>query len=305
VNKKGNFFFIKLTPGITDVYFLRWEKDIFPDETFMYSDIQGLYSKAAIDFEYPVGQYKIFLGVDLDEKITFKNGYHYYEDKKLICGSAFVKVKAPDCLNRPFLQYRVHDQFNFLALCKECCVSKCKKCLHTKSNFFESTWMLSDIRKAVELGYKILAWYEIHYFPETAPILKQYSTILYSEKIKNSGFPPEITTFDEKLKYCNDINTKMNLPEIFQLTPLNVINNPALRQMAKSQLNNLYGKFSQNSNKTGTFFVKNQLSLEDFFRTKKVTDIFNILENVVQIQAEHIDWKSRPKSNIYIGAQVR
>jgi len=291
--------------GLSDVYNLCWEKELFPDEQFLYSDIQGLYSQSAIENEFPIGQVVIFIGHDLDLKITFRDGFHFYEEKKLICGSAFIKVQAPANLKKPFLQYRVSDQFNFLALCKECCISKAKKCGHYKSNLFESVWMLSDIRKAAKLGYKVLAWYEIHYFPETAPILKDYSKLLYSEKIKNSGFPSDVTSIEEKLLYCEKINDKMNLPDIFKLTPENVKNNPALRQMAKNQLNNFYGKFCQNSNQTETHFVKSQFSLEEFFRTKKVIDVFNVVENVVQVEVEHIDRKLRPQSNIYIGAQIR
>jgi len=278
---------------------------LFPDEEFIYSDVQGLYSKAAIDFELPFGQYDTFLGLDLTSKISFSNGYHYYLDKKLVCGSAFVKVQAPSTLIRPFLQFRIKDQYNFLALCQACCISKSKKCLHYKSNCFESTWMFSDLRKATLLGYNILAWYEIHYFPNTAPILKDYSQILYSEKIKNSGFPSNVNTFEEKQNYCNDINVKLELPDAFKLTPLNVTNNQALRQLAKNQLNNLYGKFCQNSNRKETIFVNNQLSLEELFRTRKILDVNNVLEKMIQVEAEYIDRKPQPTSNMYIGAQIR
>jgi len=303
----------RLTPrtsvrsGISDVYYLFWEKESFPNERFLYSDLQGLYSQAAIEYEFPIGPYETIVGIDIHSKITFneEEGFHYYEDKKLVCGSAFIKIRAPEGLKRPFLQYRVNDQFNFLALCKECCITKSKKCGHSKTNFFESTWMLSDINKAVQLGYKILAWYEIHYFPQTAPILKEYSKILYSEKIKNSGFPTNVITLDDKIKYCNTINNKMNLSDNFRLTPNNVTDNPALRQLAKSQLNNVYGKFSQNSNQTETLFVRNQFCLEEIFKTKKVTEISNVLDNIVQLEVQHINWKSKPKSNIYIGAQIR
>jgi len=291
--------------GFSDVYFLRWEKEYFPDERFIYADIQGLYSSASILFEFPIGQYVTFVGADIDSKISFINGYHYYEDKKLVCGSAFVKIKPPNNLKRPFLQYRINDQFNFLALCRECCLIKAKQCGHSKSNSFESVWMLSDIRKAVQLGYTILAWYEIHFFPETAPFLREYSTIVYSEKIKNSGFPSNVKTIDQKLQYCDSINKKMNLPDAFKLTPFNVKNNPALRQLYKSQLNNVYGKFSQNSNQTETFFVRNQYGLENLFKTKKVLDVENILENILQVEAEHLDRKNKPISNMYVGAQIR
>jgi len=292
--------------GLSDVYYLRWEKDLFPDERFIYADVQGLYSQAAIEYEYPIGKYDIFVGIHLSSKITFKgDGFHYYEDKKLICGAAFVKIEAPKNLKTPFLQFRIQDQFNFLALCQECCITKSKVCLHTTKNTFESVWMLSDIRKAVSLGYKILEWYEIHFFPNTAPILRSYTQILYSEKIKNSGFPESVKTIDQKLEYCEHINFKLSLPEQFMLTPQNVEKNNALRQLAKSQLNNLYGKFSQNSNKVETTFVNNQFQLEEILKTKKIADLFNVVENILQVEVEKVESNPKPKTNIYIGAQIR
>jgi hypothetical protein len=95
--------------GLSDVYYLKWEKNLFPDETFYYSDVQGLYSYAAIKYPYPVGKYEIFVGSNLTQDIFFgSDGFHYYQDKKLICGAAQVRVRPPKNLKRPFLQYRIY-----------------------------------------------------------------------------------------------------------------------------------------------------------------------------------------------------
>jgi hypothetical protein len=291
--------------GLSDVYFLRWERELFPTENFFYSDVQGLYSYAAIKYPYPVGKYEIIIGCNLAKDITYNaDGYHYYNDIKLVCGAAQVRVKAPKSLKRPFLQYRIYDKFNFLTLCKICAINKSKKCLHTVSNIFESSWMLSDLRKAVSLGYTIEAWHEIHYFPETDYILKDYSILLYSEKIKYSGWPKANMSLLEKEQYCKMINDAMQIPSEFQLNPTNVTKNTALRQLAKSQLNNFYGKFSQNSNKTKTEFVRSQYKLEEIIAKNTILNLTNLREDVLQVEFEPPFCSPNRRSNIYIGAQV-
>ena len=42
------------------------------------------------------------------------------------------------------------------------------KCNHKVNNslYFESCWMITELDKAVSLGYEILDWFEIHYFEE-------------------------------------------------------------------------------------------------------------------------------------------
>ena len=291
--------------GLSDVYKLRWEKDTFPTERFIYADVQGLYSSVAIDFEFPIGQFEIFIGPELTSEMSLgDDGYHYHKNIKLVCGAAHVKIWAPDSLEKPFLQYRIMDKFNFLSLCKMCCEFKSKVCRHKKTNFFESTWMLSDLRKAVSLGYKIEAWYEIHYFPKTAPILREYSKLLYSEKIKHSGYPSGVVTAEEKKAYCDFINNRMELPPLFCVKPETVKKNDALRQLAKNQLNNFYGKFSQNSNQTSTMFVNSQWLLDSILSKHRICDINNVSETMLQVEYETTDFHANKKSNIYIGAQI-
>lgn len=291
--------------GLSDVYFLKWEKEIFPNENFFYSDVQGLYSNAAINYPYPIGKCDIIVGCDITKHITYNtNGFHYYKNLKLVCGAAQVRVRPPKNLKRPFLQYRIYDKFNFLTLCKICAINKSKKCRHKIRNVLESSWMLSDLRKAVSLGYVIEVWHEIHFFPETDFILRDYSIFLYSEKIKHSGWPKNDMSVEEKEAYCKSINEAMQIPLNFQLNQANVLKNPALRQLAKSQLNNFYGKFSQNSNKTKTEFVRNQYKLEEIVSKNNILNLTNLRDDVLQVEYEPPFCSPNRRSNIYIGAQV-
>jgi len=212
-------------------------------------------------FPFPVGEYTTIIGVWISNYMEFKDGDFFYKSEKLVCGSAHVRVRAPKNLKRPFLQYRILDKINFLSICLKCSKNKVKKCRHSNC-VLESCWMLSDLAFAVKLGYEIVSWFEIHYYPQTEFILQAYSKLLYSEKLKHSGWPEGLVFPEDKQSYCDFINKKMSLPKLFQLTLDNVENNPAQRQLAKTMMNNLYGKFSEKIRNNVTEFVRSREALE-------------------------------------------
>ena len=290
--------------GLLDVYYLRWKKSLFPNEIFKYADVNSLYPFCAINFPYPVGEYKTLIGPGLSMYVEIKDGAFFYKSEKLVCGSAHVQVRAPKNLKRPFLQYRIFNKLNFLSLCLKCSKNKEKKCRHSNC-ILESCWMLSDLIMAVKLGYEILAWYEIHYYPETEFILRAYSEILYSEKLKHSGWPNGLDSPEDKQSYCDFINNRMNLPELFRLTLDNVANNPAQRQLAKTMMNNLYGKFSEKIRSKVTEFVRCREALERIAGKHSIHSIIDIRDDdLLQVEYENPLFSSNRNTNIYIGAQI-
>lgn len=290
--------------GISEVYCLRWQKEFHPDETFYYSDVQGLYSYAAITKPLPKGKYEIFIGDNLTNEIEFRDGFHFFGAKKLICGAAQVTVRPPENLEKPFLQFRIFDTFNFLGLCRLCILRKQKNCQHRENRYFTSNWLFSDLRKAVLLGYRIDHWHEIYYFAETSNFLSLYSSLWYAEKIQSSGFPSEIKTDEEKLQYCHDINHSLQLPEDFYLKPESIEKNPARRQLAKSCLNNLYGKFSQQTPSIKREFVTSQIRLEEILAQYNVTNLTNLSEKMLHVEYETQASTQVSKSNLFVGAQI-
>ena len=294
--------------GLLEVYRLKWSQELYPDEIFKYADVNSLYSHVAIANEFPVGKCDIYVAVhdQITNLITFVNNQHCFNNVPIVCGAAHVRVLAPSNLKFPFLQYRIKDQFNYLALCKTCAEKKDKVCKHRAEAMiaFESCWLISDLDKAVSLGYKILHWYELHHYPERAYILRDYSKMLYSEKIKNSGWPNFVQTLEDKISYCDFINSHMEFPLQFQLNINNVQLNESKRQLAKSQMNNLYGKFAQNSNFKKTEFVCSSLELDDLFSKSNVSNLFQINENILHVEHETTSIKPNLSSNIYIGAQI-
>ena len=113
-----------------------------------------------------------------------------------------------------------------------------------------------------------------------------------------------VSTEKDKQDYCDFINKRMDLPPLFQVRPDNVVKNDALRQLAKSQLNNFYGKFSQNSNRTKGKYVNSQWLLDTIVGQNELVNIASISENMVHVEYENPELKVNKKSNIYIGAQI-
>ena len=62
----------RLTPrdtvrgSFSDVYGLKWSQVDFPDEKFLCTDVNGLYSFCAIQFPYMVGKYEVLIGKSLE-----------------------------------------------------------------------------------------------------------------------------------------------------------------------------------------------------------------------------------------------
>ncbi|EPS63716.1 hypothetical protein M569_11068 [Genlisea aurea] len=126
----------------------------------------------------------------------------------------------------------------------------------------------------------------------------------YSEKIASSGFPSEVQTESEKEAYCRDINDSLKLPEVFLLKPDNIVKNDARRQLAKSCLNNLYGKFSQQSSSTKREFVTSRLRMEEIFAQYRVINFSNVSDTMMAVEYETINSTQFSKSNLFVGAQI-
>ena len=291
--------------GLLDIYNLRWLKSENISETFKVSDINGLYAYVCMTKEFPVGKFTTVIGNDL-QNVKIKQNQLFYKDLPLKSGAIHCTVEAPKSEMTPFLQYRVSDKFNYLALCKLCAKNNRQKCKHTspKSKNFTSTWTIVDLNKALQENYKVKNIYEIHFFPETKFILQNFVQCLSSYRLKNSGGLDCLISEDEKQSYCERHNTNMNLPANFSLSCSNVINNPSQKMFFKDMSNSFFGKFSQNSNISKTEIVWSQHRLEEIVSQFNVLEIYNLSETSVLVEFESISNQPNLKSNVYIGAEI-
>jgi len=252
-----------------------------------------------------VGKFNTAIGSELQKYIEVKENKIIFKGQILLLGAAHVRILPPQNLQFPFLQYRVDDLHCFLTLCKQCAITRSEKCSHNSTlRAMDSCWLISDLNKALELGYEILSWFELHYYEKSEFILKDYSKILFALKLQNSGFPSDLISDEQKLQYCKEINETMQFSNDFCLTLNNVCDNSAQKQLFKSMLNNFYGKFSQNSNYTQTIFINSHHQLMNLFKTNEVVSLFNVNEFNLQVEFRPLKISPNKLSCIYIGAQI-
>ena len=84
-------------------------------ETFKVADINGLYASVCMTKEFPVGKFTVLIGTEL-KHVQVKQNQLFYKDLALKSGAIQCTVQAPQTEMNPFLQYRVSDKFNYLAL---------------------------------------------------------------------------------------------------------------------------------------------------------------------------------------------
>ena len=214
---------IAMRSGFSDLYRIKWKREDNPNEIFKVADVNMLYSYIALNESFGVGKPIVLIGKELSDLKCDENGLTF-KGSKLLSGAVHCSVLAPSNEMYPFLPFRVGNKFNYLALCKTCAVNLSTTCNHRsiESKKFTSVWTIPDINKALTLGYKVTAIYEAVYFAERKPILKFFVQALLSERLKNSGGLDSLQSAEEKIKYCNSHNERMNLPESFRLTPDNV-----------------------------------------------------------------------------------
>jgi len=278
-----------LRGGFIELYRLKFTVDENPNWKIYFDDVNSLYSKIAISNEFPISKYKILLNKgNLEKHITFSDGEFFYKQQSMKCDAAHVMILAPPNLKRPYLSYRLNDEYNFLSLCRLCAEKKiAKHCPHKadSSRAFTSCYMVADLAMAVTLGYKILDWYEIHHFEKTAFILRDFVQILGHQKLKYSDFLSELSESDQTI-LCDKINEQMGFQDNNCLRPEIVCNNPSQKQLYKDMMNSFFGRFALHTNFTKHYFCRNIHEVEMLASkaNSELVDIFSVTDNVCEIE---------------------
>lgn len=293
--------------GYVDVLGLKWTKELFPNEKFVYLDKNGMYSYVSIKFPFMVGKYQIIMGDKLNN-ISIKNNKFYYNDCKIM-GACLLTIIPPQNLFLPFLMYRrKKDRKTFNTLCKLCCETETLICKHSeKERAITASYMISEIEYALTLNYKILSIHEMHIYTKSKFIFKDFIQKLNFLKTKYSDCFSECTSLDEKQKYCDKLNKTMDLNSDFQLTPNNIKVNDAKRNFYKLWCNSIFGKLQQKHNLNKIIYVSTSKEIEDiYFSGNEIKDIYSINDQLCQIEVERNPLKIPPnlKSNCYLGAQI-
>ncbi|KAF4524515.1 hypothetical protein B566_EDAN011526 [Ephemera danica] len=242
-----------------------------PGERMDYLDFVSLYPTILMFHPSPVGHAKIHLGPR-------------FPDIKNMHGMIKCVVLPPRDLYIPLLPLRLHNKLLFV-LCRSCAEEmNPDDCDHEDESerILSGTWVLSEIHKALELGYKIKKTHEIWEYEvstydrdtETGGLFGDYIKIFLKIKQESSGYPDDCVSEKDKKNYVRDYYQRQGI----KLDPMKIQKNSGLRFVAKLLLNSLYGRFAMNVARTNTEIIKDSKSLyklltDPNFEVKTLTTI--------------------------------
>ena len=265
-----------------------------PGEKGHYVDFCSLYPAVLKYNEYPSGHpvrilknFKSFVFKPCGEKE--KCGYssvHTHHVGLPYFGIMKVTVLPPKSLLFPVLPYRAQGKLKF-PLCKTCSekappTEGCS-CPDSKRSWTQ-TYCTPELEVALNIGYRIEKIHEVLHWEKTdrdggeGGLFTRYINTFLRIKQEASGLPPG----RDIEGYIADYKRK----EGIQLERGRIEKNPGLRKIAKLQLNTLYGKFGQNTDRKKTLYIKDT---SDLYNTlldpqKEVTDFHILSENLMQLE---------------------
>lgn len=180
-------------------------------------------------------------------------------------------------------------------LCRSCCEETQKTaCNHenVSDREFSGTWVVDELRKAIELGYTIteiqIIWqHEVTRFDRVeGGLFVEYVTTFLKIKQEASGWHKWCTDAASKARYFREYERA----EGIVLDCDKIEYNPGLRALAKLCLYSFRGKFGQRSNLMQTEIVKTREALLRLLacRDKEVYGILPVTDDIL-----YVTWRFR------------
>lgn len=272
------------------------------DEKIKYVDICSLYPWACKYGKFPIGHPKVFVG----EECTML-------DLNTTDGLIKCKILPPQELYHPVLPIKMNDKLMFV-LCRTCGQTMNQSdCNHTtEERALVGSWVIDEVLKALEKGYKILQTYEIwsytvQQFDKSKNVAGLFTAMMNKFiKIKQqaSGFPKHCNTREKQEKYIEQFlereDVNMEIHEI--------IENPGLRSLAKLILNSFWGKFGQKENQPKTKIINSPEEFFNMFTNSAIliNSALDVNDNTVVVNYEMRDEVYDPLTtvNVVIAAYV-
>jgi len=275
-------------------------------ESVQYCDIMSLYPYICKYFKFPIGHPIIHVGdacVDIEACLKME-------------GLIKCKVVPPKKLYHPVLPYR-YDKKLLFCLCRTCVQEHNvrSECQHHSDveRFLEGTWVIDEVRLAVDKGYKILEILEVYEYEVTrydretgdGGLFVDYINTFLKLKAEASGYPSWVRTKDDEDRYIDQFYKN----EGIRLDRDAIRYNAAKRGLAKLCLNSMWGKLTERSNRTQTKLISNPEELYRFLATPGI-EVHSMLfanDDVVWISWQHSADELVPSlrhTNEVIGAYV-
>jgi len=197
------------------------------------------------------------------------------------------------CMERCEVKCSHHKPAKCPNTCDQCHEFKSSACQHTDAErSITGLWTTTEIKKALEKGYKIIEIYEVQYFKEKSTDLwKSYINKFMKIKLETSPFSCTEKEYREKARQLGI--------ELGDLKP-----NPGLRFISKICLNLLWGTFEQNPKITRREYVDDVKKFHNVVLNKNIENlsVASIDDNLIYLTYEEKDEcnKTSYNTNIYV-----
>ena len=133
---------------------MRLHYKVHENETIQYVDVMSLYPYICKYFKFPVGHPRIHVGDACKDTVACLR----------MEGLILCTIVPPQKLYHPVLPFRCNKKLMF-CLCRTCVQTSCTgECPHTEDaeRALTGTWVMDEVRLAVEKGYRILEIHEVY-----------------------------------------------------------------------------------------------------------------------------------------------
>jgi hypothetical protein len=233
-------------------------------ESVLYCDVMSLYPYICKYFKFPIGHPTIHVGDTCSDK----------EACLKMEGLMKCTIVPPKDFYHSVLPFRNNQKLLF-CLCRFCALehntaaeyrhfSDAERCL-------DGTWVIDEVRLAVDKGYKIFKIQEVYqyevtkYYPETGDggLFVEYINTFLKLKAEASGYPSWVRTPTDENQYIRQFYES----EGIHLDKDSVSYNDSKRGLAKLYLNSMWEKLTERSNRTQTKLISEPHELYRFLVT--------------------------------------
>ena len=257
-------------------------------EQIKYFDVCSLYPYICKYGKFPLGHPTIIIGHEECLK----------EDLSKINGLIKCSILPPSDLFHPVLPLKQNNKLMF-SLCYTCSkVMNQGDCMHTDTErTITNTWVIDEVIKALEMGYRILEIHEIwsykveQYSRESNGLFSEMMNKFIKMKQEASGWPSSCNTTEEKNNYIDYFLQNEGVQLDFNC----ISKNSGLRSVAKLMLNSFWGKFGQKENQSKTQVVKDPIEMYSLLTNPSI-EVHNILP--VNEETNFVTWQYLDEVNL-------
>lgn len=266
--------------NIRDCYYggrvetIKFLREVQQGEVIKYFDINSLYPAMLKLKKFPKGHPQII--------------YNNFESLDKYEGIISLNILPPRGLFHPLLPAHINEKLMYV-LCRTCAEDNADStcCHNDEQRSLVGTWVLAEVKKAIELGYQVKEIFCIWHFNEFAyddegeTIYKRFINTWMKIKLQASGWPkPDMTEYDKR-QYVASIKQY----EDIDLEKDKICKRKDLRTTGKLCGNSFYGKTAEKAIRTQTKFVSRPC---DYFELLgdhaiEIVDVILITDETIQV----------------------